>query len=73
MYILHNAEERKKNMEKTYEALMERLRRSRDWHNSLANDMSNQPDLNEYEKECIAEDRAIVSFLNTVLRVETMG
>ena len=60
-------------MEKTYVALMERLRRSRDWHNSLANDMAKQPDLNEYEKECIIEDRAIVSFLNTVLRVETMG
>ena len=60
-------------MEKTYEALIERLRRSMEWHNTIANDMERQPDLNEYEKECIIEDRAIVSFLNTVLRVETMG
>lgn len=60
-------------MEKTYDALLERLRKSAEWHKKLAEDMERQPGLNDTEKEIIIEEKAIASYINTVLRVEVMA
>ena len=58
-------------MEKTYSALIERLRKHKDFCEKLAHDMEIQQDLNEYEKQIIVEEKAVASFIDTVLRVES--
>ena len=60
-------------MEKTYNALLERLRKSAEWHKKIAEDMEIQPNLNDTEREIIVEEKAIASYINTVLRVEAMA
>ena len=60
-------------MEKTYNALLERFRKSAEWHKKIAEDMEIQPNLNDTEQEIIIEEKAIASYINTVLRVEEMA
>ena len=60
-------------MEKTYNALLDRLRKSTEWHKKIAEDMEIQPNLNDTEQEIIIEEKAIASYINTVLRVEAMA
>ena len=60
-------------MEKTYNALLDRLRKSEEWHKKIAEDMEIQPNLNDTEQEIIIEEKAIASYINTVLRVEAMA
>ena len=58
------------NMEKTYDALIDRLARSAAWHSAIAADMEKMPDLCEYERERIAYDKAVADFLQKVLGAE---
>ena len=60
-------------MEKTYNALLDRLRKSAEWHKKIAEGMEVQPFLNDTEREIIIEEKAIASYINTVLRVEAMA
>ncbi len=57
-------------MEKTYNALIERLERAREWHNATVSWFEHQNDLSENEKETLIVYRAITDFLDTVFSVE---
>ena len=58
-------------MEKTYSALIERLRRSAEWHRDKAEGLERQPDLNDGEKLSIVKDKAIAEWIEMVIRRET--
>jgi hypothetical protein len=58
-------------MEKTYNALIERLRLSAEWHKRKGEALAKQHDLNDYEKESILKDKAITEWIEMVIRRET--
>ena len=58
-------------MEKTYDALIERLMLSAEWHSSKAKALERQPDLNDGEKLSIVKDKAIAEWIEMVIRRET--
>lgn len=56
--------------EKTYSALIERLKLSYNWHSTMAASMERQPDLNDYEKRYIIEQKAIAAQLAKIIEHE---
>lgn len=58
-------------MEKTYSALIERLKKSYNWHVSIAEGLERQTDLNDSEIKQIIEYKAIAAHLARIIKVET--
>lgn len=54
-------------MEKTYNALIERLRLSAEWHKWKGEALAKQHDINDYEKESILKDKAIAEWIEMVI------
>ena len=57
-------------MEKTYEALIERLEKCLNWKRDCVRCMEGQADLNDYEKEYIIRNKAKAELLERILFVE---
>lgn len=58
-------------MEKTYEALIERLKQSYRWNLETAEALERQPDLNEFELKVIDRRKAVANHLARIIEVET--
>lgn len=56
--------------EKSYSALIERLKVSAAWNRKSAEWLEQQHDLNDYEKRLVLEYRAIAAQLEKIIRVE---
>lgn len=57
-------------MEKTYSALIERLKKSYNWHIWSAEQMEKQPGLTNDEKLYIIAEKAIVAELAKIIQME---
>ena len=57
-------------VEKTYSALIDRLRLSAVWHVSHAIALERQPDLNDDEKQTVVKDKAIAEWIEMVIKRE---
>lgn len=58
-------------MEKTYEALIERLKKSYKWEAETARMLECQPDLSNHERIVIERRKAVAEYLARIIRVET--
>ena len=58
------------NMEKTYDALLSRLVLSYAHFEESVKDLERQPNLNESEKQCIIERKAVAEHLKRIIDIE---